>query len=93
MYECKLCKGTLRTEVEVRRRPPTTREESKGAERVQSNVTPETEKGVKNDDTQVRQGKRRKRERFSGLRSAIEKSKAEKTNTTLSLLDLMKPSS
>jgi hypothetical protein len=91
VYECKLCAGTFRTEVEVpRRRPPTKLEEPKREERTELKGA-RTEQESKKDDVQVRAGKRRKRERLHGLRNAIEKSKAEKSNSTLSLLDLMKP--
>ena len=83
VYECKLCAGTFRTEVEVLEEPKREeRTELKGSR---------TEQEAKKDDVQVRAGKRRKRERLHGLRNAIEKSKAEKSNSTLSLLDLMKP--
>jgi RNase P subunit RPR2 len=91
VHECKLCGGTFRTEVEVpRRRPPTKLEEPKPEERKEVKGE-RTEKEAKKDDIQIRAGKRRKRERLHGLRNAIEKSKAERTNSTLSLLDLMKP--
>jgi hypothetical protein len=90
VYECKVCAGIFRTEVEIPRRRPPAKEESKLEEKRMAEA--QTGKEVKKEDIQVRAGKRRKREKLDGLRNAIEKSRAERTNSTLSLLDLMKPS-
>jgi RNase P subunit RPR2 len=87
VYECNLCEGTFRTEVEVPRRKPPARDNVQRRQRIQ----PQSGSIGQKEDTQVRGGKRRKKEKLNGLRDAIEKSKANKSSSTLSLLDLMKP--
>ena len=91
MYECKLCDGTFRTEVEVPRRKPLARDEVNQRQRAERKFGQIDKAELKKEDPPVRGGKRRKREKLSGLRDAIEKSKADKSSSTLSLLDLMKP--
>jgi RNase P subunit RPR2 len=82
VYDCKVCKGTFKTEVDL----PHAETQRQRAE-VQ---LPIEEK--KSDVHVVSQGRaaKRKRERMQGLKSAIEKSKAEKTTLQLDLQDLMR---
>ena len=87
VYECKVCNGTFRTEVEnsVSSAVPLNRDggvsqEPKGSSR--EGITGE-------ESTGSNTRKRRKREKLQGLIGAIQKSKAEKT-PQLGLQDLMK---
>lgn len=91
VYECKLCEGTCRTEVEVLRRKPPARDEVQERQRTERKSGQIDKAELKKEGPQVRVGKRRRKEKLSGLRDAIEKSKADKSSSTLSLLDLMKP--
>src|SRR5271154_1330609 len=79
IYECKACKRQYKTETEVSiktslgvRTTPVQRVEEKKLE-------------IPKSTSEVR--KKRKRDRLQGLKSAIEKSKAEKTTAQLDLLD------
>jgi RNase P subunit RPR2 len=78
VYDCKVCKGTFRTEVSV----PLASKNIGRPEMTQS----EAPKLV----AQSGRAARRKRERIQGLKAAIEKSKAEKSMTQLDLQDLMR---
>ena len=84
IYRCKACKMQYRTEIEI---PKATSLDVRKpmsigkTEEKQADITPASA-------SQVR--KRRKRERLQGLKSAVEKSKAERTTVQLDLIDLMK---
>jgi RNase P subunit RPR2 len=81
VYECKICQCTFRTEVDVpqtlKRNQPSESSTTRGANR----VIPTLPQG---------RAAKRKRERTEGLKSAIEKSKANKATTQLDLKDLMR---
>jgi len=81
VYECKICQCTFRTEVDV---PQTL----KGNQPSESSIT----RGANRVIPALPQGRaaKRKRERTQGLKSAIEKSKADKATTQLDLKDLMR---
>lgn len=83
IYECKACKKQFKTETEI----PTIKSIDVG--KTVSAQQLEEEPQCTSTTTQRRVGKRRRRERLQGLKSAIEKSRAENT-IQLDLLDLMK---
>ena len=83
IYECKVCKKQFKTETEI----PTIKLVDVG--KPVSTQRLEEEPQCTSSNTPNRVGKRKRRERLQGLKSAIEKSKAEKI-VQLDLLDLMK---
>jgi hypothetical protein len=87
IYECKVCNGTFRSEVEnsVPSAAPPNRDG--GVSQEPKVVTGEGITGEESTGSNPR--KRRKREKLQGLIGAIQKSKAEKT-PQLGLEDLMK---
>ena len=83
IYECKACKKQFKTETEI----PTIKSLDVGKPAPAQRL--EKEPQSTSATTPSRVAKKRRRERLQGLKSAIEKSKAEK-NVQLDLLDLMK---
>jgi RNase P subunit RPR2 len=75
VYECNVCGGKFRTEIETGQ-----------TSRSKESVTPAQPVAAKSIST----ANRRKRERMQGLKKAIDKSREEKTDQRLGLLDLMK---
>ena len=81
IYNCEVCKKEFRIEVQQ----PIARE------RVSEPVPfVGTTEGRIKTETPANAGRKRRRERLQGLKGAIEKAKAEKTQTSFGLLDLMK---
>lgn len=83
VYECNVCHGKFRTEVDVGHQPSRS---STAAAKVKLGNTVESPPPTKTASS----AKKKKRERMQGLKKAIEKSKEGKANLQLSLLDLMK---
>ena len=82
IYECTVCWNRFRTETEIQKTKP-----EDGPQSLPSTVGQRVElPKVSSAGTE----KNRKRERLRGLKSAIEKTKAEKSVVKLDLLDLMK---
>jgi hypothetical protein len=84
IYQCKACKKQYRTEIEIPKSTSLDVRESVSIEKKEEKQADITTASA----TQVR--KRRKRDRLQGLKSAVEKSKAERTTIQLDLIDLMK---
>jgi RNase P subunit RPR2 len=80
-YRCLICSETFKTEVESPGKQPAApgKDENVGVGAVKVD-----------EDIAGKVKKRRKRDKLQGLRSAIEKSKIEKTEIKLNLQDLMK---
>jgi RNase P subunit RPR2 len=95
VYECKVCSGTFRTEVDVPLRKAKAQDHPPHSERMEvqrkegNTQRKEANKTVEPPVLESRSSKR-KRGRIQGLKSAIEKSKAEKSTRQLTLADLMK---
>lgn len=83
IYECKACKKQFKTETEI----PTIKSIDVGKPVSAQRLEEEPQRASTTTPRPV--GKRKRRGRLQGLRSAIEKSKAEKA-VQLDLLDLMK---
>jgi RNase P subunit RPR2 len=79
VYECLVCSNEYKNEVEL------AKPQSRIAGVAEASQSPRAE-----EDNMAKSKKRRKRDKFQGLRSEIEKSKAAKATVKLDLQDLMK---